>query len=275
MLRYRISSWIIMSAFVVTGFARASTEADINTLLRSGEPDKAFNVLGILTLNYTFNDLLGSDISLKDMAASMTGILDIVLDESKVAKVDRERYFPGTTAVEMKKALEGLVKESKAAEVTWAKITKRSHQKGDFAQLYQALEGLEAASLHLPFMALPGIYLPGRTADGDYYPVNWFLKNSDLLIEIGTWRYFDLLTREVCEEPGKDQPCDLSTISPDTKNKIEVVQMALQLGMLRVKGAALGVDCCNGVTRTCDPEPELGCSHGTNGYCKFGSIFCP
>ena len=275
MPRYRISSCLLLSALVITGFARASTEADINTLLRSGEPDKAFNVLGILTLDYTFNDLLGNDISLKDMAASMTRILDIVLDESKVDKADRERYFPGATAGEMKKALEKLVNEPKAAEVTWAKITKRSHQKSQFAQLHQALEGLEAASLHLPFMALPDIYLPGRTEDGDYYPINWFLKNSDLLVEVGTWRYYDLLTREVCEKPGNGVPCELSTISPDTIEKIEVVQMALQLGMLRVKGAALGVDCCNGVTRTCDPAPELGCSHGTNGYCKFGSIFCP
>lgn len=266
----RIALWISLGAALLNGVAHADRVTDITDLLDNDHTIE-FRALGILTLDYTLEDLFGGDIYLSDLSARMLKILDIIDDTKRIPAAEAAKVFPGGTSA-LRTALTNIVNDPLSDAITWRQITRKSHNK--YPTFVQELAEVSANSHRLfPFTYLSNDYGYG---DGEYFIVQWFLDESDFLPLVGGFRYYDLLTREACTDPVGG-PCTAGSISDEVLRQEKIVQAALQLGILREpRGIAmLASQCCKMPDRICDPMSNPGCATGSTGHCTFGSYYCP
>jgi hypothetical protein len=277
-MKYLLSALLLFVSIATCLDARAFDPADIDTLLNKyQDPDTSYVILGILTLDYTFNDLLEKDVTLHDVAVSMLFILsEIDRDANRKAKL--EGLASGIKITKMTEKLESVRDEPMSSSVTWREASRGSYARGNFKPLQDKLVLLANAGIILPLTYLDEKHRPGETEDGVYFLTNWYLEHTDWSKQFGDLRYFDLMTKGICDEPCTD------TISKATLDRANSVQAAIQLGILRTRNqyktgggvkTFAGLDCCKMPSRKCYGTPDLGCSTAANGYCTLGSYYCP
>jgi len=178
----------------------------------------------------------------------------------------------------MQEKLLALAAVEMSMAVTWREASTASHEKEPFSGLKSALDELATVGIILPLNYLNEKHRPGEREDGVYFLTNWYLEHTDWSKQFGDLRYFDLMTKGICDEPCTD------TISKATLDRANSVQAAIQLGILRTRhqyepGAGAkefaGLDCCKMPSRKCYGDPDLGCTTAANGYCTLGSYYCP
>lgn len=276
-MRYLLACMFLLGSIATCIEARAFDPAEINTLLASTETDTSYKILGILTLDYTFGDLLDKETNLHDVASGMLGVLKFIEGDATMAG-KLEGLAPGLSIKNMTRALEDLQDELMSPSVTWREASKRSFARKPFKGLKTTLDDLAKVGIVLPITYLDEKHRPGEKEDGNYFLTTWYLENTDWREQFGDLRYYDLMTMQMC-----DAPCT-GKISTLTMERVESVQAAIQLGILRTtykykSGGGVeifsGTNCCKMPQRKCEPIAPLGCTTGANGYCTLGSYYCP
>lgn len=272
-MRYFLAIVLLLSPCLTCLEARGASVEEIKTLLEFDEKDTSFLILGILTLDYDFGQLLGENITLSEVASAMINTLDIIDDPNEIPAYLRKNVFPDGSTTKMKVALETLRSLDVAGSVSWQQATRRSYTHGEYAPLEAALTALSSAGIVLPLAYLDSKYRPNAPEDGDYFLPCFFLDHTDWRAQYGTLRYIDLLTTSICS--GSETPCDPNKVPEYYQTIVDSVQSGIQLEILRVIGDAHGNDCCMMPARKCYTDPDLGCTTGTNGFCTLGSYYCP